>query len=158
MEEECGVFAIYNNIDAAINTTLGLHALQHRGQESCGIVSSDEKEFYIHLAKGLVSDNFSNQSIVDKLIGNKAIGHVRYSTAGKKNTRNHQPIFANFSFGDLAIAHNGNLTNAKTLKKDLVKKRRHLPIINGYRGHYPPNCIEQKRNHQRKNNRRSKPS
>lgn len=122
MEEECGVFAIYNNIDAAINTTLGLHALQHRGQESCGIVSSDEKEFYIHLAKGLVSDNFSNQSIVDKLIGNKAIGHVRYSTAGKKNTRNHQPIFANFSFGDLAIAHNGNLTNAKTLKKDLVKK------------------------------------
>lgn len=122
IEEECGVFAIYNNKDAAINTTLGLHALQHRGQESCGIVSSDEKEFHIHLADGLVSDNFNNQSIVEKLIGDKAIGHVRYSTAGKKNTRNHQPIFANFSFGDLAIAHNGNLTNAQILKKDLIKK------------------------------------
>jgi amidophosphoribosyltransferase len=122
IEEECGVFAIYNNKDAAINTTLGLHALQHRGQESCGIVTSDQKEFHIHLADGLVSDNFNNQKIVDNLIGNQAIGHVRYSTAGKKNTRNHQPIFANFSFGDLAIAHNGNLTNATILKKELIKK------------------------------------
>jgi amidophosphoribosyltransferase len=122
IEEECGVFAIYNNKDAAINTTLGLHALQHRGQESCGIVTSDGKEFHIHLADGLVSDNFNNQKIVDTLIGDQAIGHVRYSTAGKKNTRNHQPIFANFSFGDLAIAHNGNLTNAQILKKELIEK------------------------------------
>lgn len=122
IEEECGVFAIYNNKDAVINTTLGLHALQHRGQESCGIVTSDGEEFYIHLADGLVSDNFNNQKIVDTLIGDQAIGHVRYSTAGKKNTRNHQPIFANFSFGDLAIAHNGNLTNAQILKKELIKK------------------------------------
>jgi len=122
IEEECGVFAIYNNKDAVINATLGLHALQHRGQESCGIVTSDEKEFYIHLANGLVSDNFNNQKIVDTLIGDMAIGHVRYSTAGKKNTRNHQPIFANFSFGDMAIAHNGNLTNAQILKKELIQK------------------------------------
>ena len=122
LKEECGVFAIFNNIDAAINTTLGLHALQHRGQESAGIISSNDNDFHIHLAEGLVSDNFNNQEVIQKLIGNKAIGHVRYSTAGNKNARNHQPIFANFSFGDLAIAHNGNLTNADTLKKQLIAR------------------------------------
>jgi len=122
LKEECGVFAIYNNVDAAINTTLGLHALQHRGQESCGIATFNHNELHIHLADGLVSDNFNNQPTIEKLPGNQAIGHVRYSTAGKKNARNQQPIFANFSFGDLTIAHNGNLTNAQILKKDLIKR------------------------------------
>ncbi len=122
LKEECGVFAIFNSKDAAVNTALGLHALQHRGQEAAGIVSCDRKYFSMHFADGLVSDHFNSPQVIDKLQGDIAIGHVRYSTAGKKTSRNYQPIFAEFSFGCLAVAHNGNLTNAKTLRKILIKK------------------------------------
>ena len=122
LKEECGVFAIFNSKDASVNTALGLHALQHRGQEAAGIVSCDRKYFSMHFADGHVSDNFNSSEIIEKLQGDIAIGHVRYSTAGKKTSRNYQPIFVEYSFGCLAVAHNGNLTNAKILRKELIKK------------------------------------
>jgi amidophosphoribosyltransferase len=122
LKEECGVFAIFNSKDATVNTALGLHALQHRGQEAAGIVSCDRKYFSMHFADGLVSDHFNSPQVIEKLQGDIAIGHVRYSTAGKKSARNYQPIFVEFSFGCLAVAHNGNLTNAKSLRKKLIKK------------------------------------
>jgi amidophosphoribosyltransferase len=122
LNDECGVFAIFNSKDAAVNTALGLHALQHRGQEAAGIVSCDRKYFSMHFADGLVSDHFNSPQVVDKLQGDIAVGHVRYSTAGKKTSRNYQPIFVEFSFGCLAVAHNGNITNAKTLRKVLIEK------------------------------------
>jgi amidophosphoribosyltransferase len=120
--EECGVFAIYNSIDAAINTALGLHALQHRGQEASGIVTMEGSEFSAHFAEGLVSDNFNSSEVVQKLQGNMAIGHNRYSTAGKKTARNFQPIYAQLKEGFFALAHNGNLTNAATLKNKLISQ------------------------------------
>lgn len=122
LKEECGVFGIFNSKDAAVNTALGLHALQHRGQEAAGIVACNEGTFAMHFADGLVGDNFNSTEVADKLQGDLAIGHVRYSTAGKKAARNYQPIFAEFSFGCLAIAHNGNLTNASTLRKRLIER------------------------------------
>ncbi len=122
LKEECGVFAIFNSKDAAVNTALGLHALQHRGQEAAGIVACDNGCFAMHFADGLVGDNFNSAQVVNSLQGNIAIGHVRYSTAGKKTARNYQPIFAEFSFGCLAVAHNGNLTNAEMLRKSLIKR------------------------------------
>jgi amidophosphoribosyltransferase len=122
LKEECGVFGIFNSKDASVNTALGLHALQHRGQEAAGIVSCDNGNFAMHFADGLVGDNFNSSEVVNKLQGDIAIGHVRYSTAGKKTSRNYQPIFAEFSFGSLAIAHNGNLTNAATLRKSLISR------------------------------------
>jgi len=122
LKEECGVFGIFNSKDASVNTALGLHALQHRGQEAAGVVSCDKGNFAMHFADGLVGDNFNSAEIVNKLQGEIAIGHVRYSTAGKKTARNYQPIFAEFSFGSLAIAHNGNLTNAETLRKSLINR------------------------------------
>ncbi len=122
LQEECGVFAIFNSKDASVNTALGLHALQHRGQEAAGIVSCDRRYFSMHFADGLVSDNFNSPQIIEKLQGDIAIGHVRYSTAGKKTSRNYQPIFVEFSFGCLAVAHNGNITNAKFLRKSLIEQ------------------------------------
>lgn len=122
LHEECGVFAIYNSNDAAVNTALGLHALQHRGQESGGIVTMSGECFSAHFAEGLVADNFNSADIAKKLEGTSAIGHVRYSTAGKKTARNCQPIYAQLSFGFLAIAHNGNLTNANTLRNRLIER------------------------------------
>jgi amidophosphoribosyltransferase len=122
LHEECGIFAIYGSNDAAVNTALGLHALQHRGQEAAGIVSMLGDSFEAHFAEGLVADNFTSQEIVKKLEGNSAIGHVRYSTAGKKTARNYQPIYAQLSLGFLALAHNGNLTNATHLKNRLIKQ------------------------------------
>ncbi len=122
LHEECGVFGISGVTDeAAAHTALGLHALQHRGQEAAGIVSFDGKQFYTHRALGLVGDNFSKKSVLDPLKGNIAIGHNRYSTSGEPHVRNVQPLFAEFSFGGLALAHNGNLTNAYSLKEDLIK-------------------------------------
>lgn len=120
LKEECGIFAIYGSPDAAVNTALGLHALQHRGQEAAGIVTMSGESFSAHFADGLVADNFTAQEVVKKLEGNSAIGHVRYSTAGKKTARNYQPIYAELSSGFLALAHNGNLTNAATLRKQLI--------------------------------------
>ncbi len=122
LKEECGVFAIYGSPDAAVKTALGLHALQHRGQEAAGIVTMSGSLFSAHFADGLVADNFTSQEIVKKLEGDLAIGHVRYSTAGKKSAHNHQPIYAELSCGFLALAHNGNLTNAMTLRNNLIKR------------------------------------
>jgi len=118
--EECGVFGIFGHSDAAAHTALGLHALQHRGQEAAGIVSFDGQQFHAHRALGLVGDNFNSAEIIGKLKGHIAIGHNRYSTTGEASIRNVQPLFGDFSFGGLAIAHNGNLTNATTLRKHLI--------------------------------------
>ena len=121
LKEECGVFGIYDNKDAAALTALGLHALQHRGQEGCGIVTFNEKKFYAERRLGLVGDNFTKGKILEKLPGNYAIGHNRYSTAGNNLIRNVQPFFADLHSGGIGVAHNGNLSNAQLLRKDLVK-------------------------------------
>ena len=122
MHEECGVFGIYGSDDAAAHTALGLHALQHRGQEAAGIVAYDGAHFNTHRGMGLVGDNFGKEKVIDRLKGNMAIGHVRYSTTGETAMRNVQPLFADFEFGGLAISHNGNLTNAYELRQDLVRR------------------------------------
>ena len=121
LKEECGVFGIFGNKDAAALTALGLHALQHRGQEGCGIVSSDGKKFYAERRIGLVGDNFTKGKILEKLPGSYAIGHNRYSTAGNNLIKNVQPFFADLHAGGIGIAHNGNLSNALNLRKELVK-------------------------------------
>jgi len=118
--EECGVFGIYGSSDASARTALGLHALQHRGQEAAGIVSFDGQQFYSHRALGLVGDNFNSAETISTLKGTMAIGHNRYSTTGDTLLRNVQPLYGDFSFGGLAVAHNGNLTNAMTLRKQLI--------------------------------------
>ncbi len=118
LKEECGVFGIYNNLEASNLTYLGLHALQHRGQESAGIVTSDGANLHKHRDMGLVSDIFSEE-VLSGLPGKNAIGHVRYSTTGSSQLKNMQPIVINYSKGPLAIAHNGNLTNAKALRDEL---------------------------------------
>ena len=121
LKEECGVFGIFNNKDAAALTALGLHALQHRGQEACGIITFDEKKFYAERRLGLVGDNFTKGKVLEKLPGNHAIGHNRYSTAGNNLIKNVQPFFADLHLGGIGIAHNGNLSNALQLRKELVK-------------------------------------
>ena len=121
LKEECGVFGIFNNKDAAALTALGLHALQHRGQEGCGIVTFDKNKFYAERRLGLVGDNFTKEKIIEKLPGNSAIGHNRYSTAGNNLIKNVQPFFADLHLGGVSIAHNGNLSNALHLRKELVK-------------------------------------
>lgn len=121
LREECGVFGIFGHEDAAALTTLGLHALQHRGQEAAGIVSFDGKSFYAERRLGLVSDHFTKPRVLDGLLGNAAVGHVRYSTTGETILRNVQPLFADLTGGGFAIAHNGNLTNALTLREELVR-------------------------------------
>ncbi len=120
--EECGLFGIFGHSDASAHTALGLHALQHRGQEAAGVVSFDGEQFHTHRALGLVGDNFNSREVIEKLPGARAIGHVRYSTTGETLLRNVQPLFAEFKFGGLAIAHNGNLTNAHTVRRQLVER------------------------------------
>jgi len=120
--EECGIFGIYGHTDSAATTALGLHALQHRGQEAVGIVTYDGEQFHSHKALGLVGDNFGSESVISRLPGSAAVGHVRYSTTGETVLRNVQPLFADFEFGGLTIAHNGNLTNAKGVRKALVRR------------------------------------
>jgi amidophosphoribosyltransferase len=129
--EECGVFGICGTDDAAAQTALGLHALQHRGQEAAGIISCETNNdrslsnLHHHHAIGKVGDNFSSKKVIDLLKGKSAIGHNRYSTTGESsssNVANIQPIVAELSFGALAVAHNGNLTNAGILRKELVNK------------------------------------
>jgi amidophosphoribosyltransferase len=124
LHEECAVFGIFGRVDgdATAHTVLGLHALQHRGQEAAGIVSFDGEHFHSHRAMGLVGDNFSSEDVISSLPGSAAIGHNRYSTSGGTILRNVQPLFADFEFGGLAIAHNGNLTNAREVRKHLVSK------------------------------------
>jgi len=121
LNEECGVFGIFNNEDAATLTALGLHALQHRGQEACGIVTFNENKFYAERRLGLVGDNFTKGKVLEKLPGKYAIGHNRYSTAGNNLIKNVQPFFADLHLGGIGIAHNGNLSNAIYLRKELVK-------------------------------------
>ncbi len=118
--DECGVFGISGTSDAGAHTALGLHALQHRGQEASGISTFDGTQFHTHRALGLVGDNFSSQSIINKLKGDSAIGHNRYATTGETQLRNVQPFYADLSLGGFALAHNGNLTNALTLRKELI--------------------------------------
>ena len=121
LREECGVFGIFDNKDAAALTALGLHALQHRGQEGCGIVTSDGKNFYAERRLGLVGDNFTKGKVLEKLPGSYAIGHNRYSTTGNNLIKNVQPFFADLHDGGISIAHNGNLSNALYLRRELVK-------------------------------------
>ena len=122
MHEECGVFGIIGHQDSAALTALGLHALQHRGQEAAGIVSCDNGHFHNHRGLGQVADNFGSESAIRKLPGSMSIGHVRYATAGGTTLRNVQPLYGDFEFGGLAIAHNGNLTNALALRRQLVRR------------------------------------
>ena len=122
LKEECGIVGIYGVDEASTRTVLGLHALQHRGQEAAGIVSHDGEDFHAHRAMGHVADNFSAENIVGPLKGRSAIGHVRYSTTGETALRNVQPFFAELSFGGIAVAHNGNLTNAAAIRRELVKR------------------------------------
>ena len=120
IKEECGVFGISNAQDASALTALGLHALQHRGQEGCGIVTFDGKHYFSEKRFGLVGDNFNKEKILKKLKGNYAIGHNRYSTTGDNTLRNIQPFFADTNAGGIGVAHNGNLTNSISLRKKLV--------------------------------------
>ncbi|MBE9607474.1 amidophosphoribosyltransferase [Acetobacteraceae bacterium H6797] len=121
--EECGVFGVWNAIDAAALTALGLHALQHRGQEASGIVAlSENGKFNAHRGLGLVGDTFSDAKVMSALKGRCAVGHNRYATTGETALRNVQPLFAEFEFGGLAVAHNGNLTNSAALKRALVRR------------------------------------
>jgi amidophosphoribosyltransferase len=120
LREECGVFGIFGHPDAAAITALGLHALQHRGQEAAGIVSFDGKRFHSERRLGLVGDNFSRREVIERLPGNTAVGHVRYSTTGETILRNVQPLFAELNAGGFAIGHNGNLTNGLTVRRELV--------------------------------------
>ena len=121
LREECGIFGISNHSDASALVALGLHALQHRGQEGCGIVSFDGKNYHSEKRQGLVGDHFTDPKTLQKLPGNFSIGHNRYSTTGETSLRNIQPFFADLHMGGLSIAHNGNLTNALLLRESLVK-------------------------------------
>ena len=121
LREECGVFGIFKTNEASVHTALGLHSLQHRGQEGAGIVSFDGNKFYSVKKEGLVGDNFNNVNTLSQLPGQTAIGHVRYSTTGESKSENLQPLFANLAIGGFACAHNGNLTNSMSLKKKLVE-------------------------------------
>ena len=122
LNEECGVFGISNTPDASTLTALGLHALQHRGQEGCGIVSFDGKQYHSEKRFGLVGDNFNKEKVLRKLPGDCAIGHNRYSTTGNNTLRNIQPFFADTNAGGIGVSHNGNLTNAITLRNKLVQE------------------------------------
>ena len=122
LREECGIFGVYGHPDASALVALGLHALQHRGQEAAGIVSYDQKQFHAERRMGLVSEHFTKSNVIDGLPGHAAVGHVRYSTTGGTILRNVQPLFADLTGGGFAVAHNGNLTNALTLRNELVKQ------------------------------------
>ncbi len=122
LKEECGVFGISNAKDASALTALGLHALQHRGQEGCGIVTFNGKQYFSEKRFGLVGDNFNKEKILKKLQGSYAIGHNRYSTTGENTLRNIQPFFADTNAGGIGVAHNGNLTNSISLRNKLVEE------------------------------------
>jgi amidophosphoribosyltransferase len=120
LHEDCGVFGVFNHPDAAAITAIGLHALQHRGQEAAGIVTFDGQRFYAERRLGLVGDHFNAKPVIERLTGSAAVGHVRYATVGETALRNIQPLFADLDAGGLALAHNGNLTNALTIRRALV--------------------------------------
>ena len=122
LKEECGIFGIYGHADAAAMTALGLHALQHRGQEAVGVVSFDGQQFHQHRALGLVGDNLNSGEVIARLPGRMSIGHVRYATQGETVLRNVQPLFAHLQQGGFAVGHNGNLTNAIALRERLTRR------------------------------------
>ncbi len=122
LREYCGVFGIFGHADAAACAALGLHALQHRGQEAAGIVSFDGSRFHAERRLGLVGDHFSSERTIKRLPGASAIGHVRYATTGETILRNVQPLFAELNTGGFAVGHNGNLTNAMTLRRELIEQ------------------------------------
>ena len=122
LHEECGVFGIFQRSDAAALVALGLHALQHRGQEAAGIVSHDGAQFHVERHAGLIGDTFTKQSVIERLPGSAAIGHTRYATTGGGGLRNVQPFFAELSAGGFAVAHNGNITNAMTVQRELQRR------------------------------------
>ena len=122
LHEECGVFGIFGHPQASALTALGLHALQHRGQEAAGMVSYDGTIFHDQHGLGHVADNFANADVIARLKGTQAVGHVRYSTTGDTLLRNVQPLFAEMAFGGMALGHNGNLTNAQAIRKQLVRR------------------------------------
>jgi len=121
LREKCGVFGIFGHPDAAAITALGLHALQHRGQEAAGIVAFDGRQFHSERRHGLVGDHFSSEAVIARLAGSASIGHVRYATTGETILRNVQPLFAELDGGGFAVAHNGNFTNGLTLRRGLVR-------------------------------------
>ena len=122
LREECGVFGVWGGEKASALVALGLHALQHRGQEAAGITSWDGNAFHSHRAMGHVAGNFDRDDTIDGLPGMVACGHVRYSTTGEKALRNVQPLYADLASGGFAISHNGNISNAMTLKRELVRR------------------------------------
>jgi amidophosphoribosyltransferase len=122
LREECGIFGVIGTAEAAATTALGLHALQHRGQEACGIISWDGQQFFARRGLGHVAQVFSDATILSELPGAMASGHVRYSTTGGQGLRNVQPLHADLARGGFSIAHNGNISNAMTLKRELVEK------------------------------------
>jgi amidophosphoribosyltransferase len=117
--DQCGVFGVWGSDEAANHAYLGLHALQHRGQEAAGIVSSDGSQLFVHRGLGLVQDVFSASTVLEKLPGDRAIGHVRYSTAGGSHIKDAQPIAIDYAHGSIAVSHNGNLTNADEIRRRL---------------------------------------
>jgi len=121
LREECGIFGVYGVERASAMVALGLHALQHRGQEAAGITSWDGRDFHSQRAMGHVAGNFDNEEVIRQLAGRVACGHVRYSTTGETALRNVQPLYAELSSGGFAIAHNGNISNAMHLRKRLVR-------------------------------------
>ncbi len=131
------MFGIFGHDAAAAHTVLGLHALQHRGQEAAGVVTFDGRLFHSHRAHGLVGDHFSSEAVIAGLPGAAAIGHVRYSTQGAPLLRNIQPLFADFAFGGLALGHNGNLTNALDAAARAGRAGLPVPVDLGYRGDHP---------------------
>lgn len=122
LREECGIFGVYNAEGAAAMVALGLHALQHRGQEAAGITSFDGEEFHTHRAMGHVAGNFDREDVIEGLKGTSAAGHVRYSTTGETSLRNVQPLYADLATGGFAVAHNGNISNAMHLRRELVRR------------------------------------
>lgn len=122
LREECGIFGVSRVEGAAAMVALGLHALQHRGQEAAGISSYDDHDFHTHRAMGHVAGNFDREDVIGGLIGESAIGHVRYSTTGETSLRNVQPLYADLVSGGFAVAHNGNISNAISLRNDLVRR------------------------------------
>ena len=122
LREECGIFGIWGADHASSFVALGLHALQHRGQEGAGITSFDGANFHSHRAMGHIAGNFDRDNIIRSLAGRASIGHVRYSTTGETALRNVQPLFAELASGGFAVAHNGNISNAMTLRRDLNRR------------------------------------
>ncbi|MGV3769921.1 MAG: amidophosphoribosyltransferase, partial [Sphingobium phenoxybenzoativorans] len=122
LREECGIFGISNVETASAVVALGLHALQHRGQEAAGITSWDGHDFHTHRAMGHVAGNFDRDDVIRALPGESACGHVRYSTTGETSLRNVQPLYADLASGGFAVAHNGNISNAMKLRRELIRR------------------------------------